>query len=306
MQQDNNRKTIGRQGDSVLTDKVGLIGLGAMGGGYIARLLDQNISLFCYDVMPEACARATGSGAKIARSMQELAAQCELILLSLPKAENVLDVMNELGPHIQPGTVIVDTTTSEPDTSRILAQKAKDNGYDFIDGPVSGGPYGARTGTMTMVVGGDELAFAKAKPILEKMTAKLVHIGPSGAGNTVKIANNLLCAANLVLVSEMAQMAERSGITLSELLTGVNAGSGRSGVSEVNFPRWIMNDGYDSGFTMGLMRKDVGLATELADRFGIDLPATETIASIWDESSEMLEDSADFNEIYKYRKRSNA
>lgn len=288
-----------------MADVVGLIGLGAMGGGYISRLLEQDVELLCYDVLPEARERAASAGASIAHSLKALAEDCDIILLSLPKADNVAVVMQELSPNIRPGTVIVDTTTSEPETTRELARIAKENGYEFIDGPVSGGPNGARTGTMTMVVGGDKLAFNTAKPLLEKMTAKLVYIGPSGAGNTVKIANNLLCAANLVLVSEMAQMAERAGITVSELLTGVNAGSGRSGVSEVNFPRWITNEGYDSGFTMGLMRKDVGLATSLAGQFGIELPATQTIASIWNQSRDMLEDSADFNEIYKYSKQSN-
>ncbi|SCZ74259.1 3-hydroxyisobutyrate dehydrogenase [Epibacterium ulvae] len=282
---------------------IGLVGLGAMGGGYLARLMEQSCDLVCFDAMPEARARAEAAGAKVASSLADLSA-CETVILSLPKASIVAAVMEELGPHLKPGAIVVDTSTSEPDTTKRLAAEAR--GYTFLDGPVSGGPQGARTGTMTMVVGGDEAAFAKVKPLLQKMTGKLVHIGPSGAGHTVKIANNLLCAANLVLMSEMAQMAERAGISLSELLTGINAGSGRSGVSEVNFPKWITNEAYDSGFTMGLMRKDVGLATGLAARLGIDLPATENIASIWENSREMLDDSADFNEIYKYRNRSNA
>lgn len=282
---------------------IGLVGLGAMGGGYLARLMEQNCDLLCYDAMPEARARAEQAGANVAGSLADFSA-CDTVILSLPKAVVVAAVMKELGPHLKQGAVVVDTSTSEPDTTKRLASEAQR--YTFLDRPVSGGPLGARTGTMTMVVGGDEAAFTKVKPLLERITGKLVHIGPSGAGHTVKIANNLLCAANLVLMSEMAQMAERAGISLSELLTGINAGSGRSGVSEVNFPKWITNEAYDSGFTMGLMRKDVGLATGLAERLGIDLPATETIASIWENSREMLDDSADFNEIYKYRKRSNA
>lgn len=282
---------------------IGLVGLGAMGGGYLARLMEQNCDLLCYDAMPEARARAEQAGANVAGSLADFSA-CDTVILSLPKAVVVAAVMKELGPHLKQGAVVVDTSTSEPDTTKRLASEAQR--YTFLDRPVSGGPLGARTGTMTMVVGGDEAAFTKVKPLLERITGKLVHIGPSGAGHTVKIANNLLCAANLVLMSEMAQMAERAGISLSELLTGINAGSGRSGVSEVNFPKWITNEAYDSGFTMGLMRKDVGLATGLAERLGIDLPATETIASIWENSREILDDSADFNEIYKYRKRSNA
>lgn len=285
---------------------IGLIGLGAMGGGYATRLMEQNCEVLCFDTMPEARAWVQAKGASVAASLEVLGLACKTIILSLPKAAIVEVVMAELGPHLRPGTIVIDTSTSEPDTTKRLSAIANDNGYHFLDGPVSGGPLGARTGTMTMVVGGDEVAFAKVRPLLEKMTGKLLHIGPSGAGHTVKIANNLLCAANLVLMGEMAQMAERAGISLAELLAGVNAGSGRSGVSEVNFPKWITNEAYDSGFTMGLMRKDVGLATGLADRLGISLPATEVIAAIWEQSRDMLDDSADFNEIYKYRKRSNA
>jgi 3-hydroxyisobutyrate dehydrogenase len=285
---------------------IGLIGLGAMGGGYLARLMEQNCDVLCFDAMPEARARAQAAGAEVAGSLSDLGAACDTIILSLPKAAIVAAVMEELGPHLTAGTIVIDTSTSEPDTTKRLAMTAAANGYTFLDGPVSGGPIGARSGTMTMVVGGDLDAFTKVRPLLEKMTGKLVHIGPSGAGHTVKIANNLLCAANLVLMSEMAQLAERAGISLSELLTGINAGSGRSGVSEVNFPKWIANEAYDSGFTMGLMRKDVGLATGLADRLALDLPATNIIASVWENSREMLDDSADFNEIFKYRKRSNA
>ena len=284
---------------------IGLIGLGAMGGGYVSRLMDQNFDLLCYDAMPEARDRARELGASVAHSLADFCA-CETVLLSLPKAAIVASVMDELGPHLKPGTIVVDTSTSEPDTTKQLAATAERQGYVFLDGPVSGGPLGARSGTMTMVVGGDKIAFTKVRPLLEKMTGKLLHIGPSGAGHTVKIANNLLCAANLVLMSEMAQMAERAGVSLSELLAGINAGSGRSGVSEVNFPKWITNEAYDSGFTMGLMRKDVGLATGLAGRLGIDLPATEAIAAIWESSREELDDNADFNEIFKFRNTSNA
>lgn len=284
---------------------IGLVGLGAMGSGYLSRLTEMEHQVCCFDVMADARARAASTGAQVASSLEALAQTCELVILSLPTAAIVTEVMAKLDPVLRPGTVVVDTSTSEPDVTRVLAATAKKCGYEFIDAPVSGGPSGARTGTMTMVVGGDPDAFAKARPVLENMTAKLVHLGPSGAGHTVKIANNLLCAANLVLMSEMAQMAERAGLSVSALLEGVNAGSGRSGVSEVNFPRWIVNEAYDSGFTMGLMRKDVGLATALAGRLGVDLPATNAIAAIWEESRELLDDGADFNEIYKYESHAN-
>ena len=279
---------------------IGLVGCGAMGGAMIARLVEQGHTVQCYDASPEARQRADASGGTIKVSLSALAAECDLIILSLPRADIVTQVMSELGPHVRPSAIILDTSTSEPETTKALAQTAKASNYVFLDGPVSGGPFGARSGTMTMVMGGSEEAIDTIRPILAELTAKIVHVGPSGSGHAAKIANNLLCAANLVLVSEMARLAENAGIPLDNLLEGINAGSGRSGVSEVNFPKWILNSGYDSGFTMGLMRKDVGLATKLADSADLDLPATRAIAAIWEDSRSLLEDSADFNEIYKY------
>ena len=283
---------------------IGLVGCGAMGGAMIARLVETGHDVRCFDALPEALARAEAEGGTTCASLAELAALCDRIILSLPKAEIVTSVMDDLAPHLRDGTIILDTSTSEPDTTKRLAAAAQ--GYTFLDGPVSGGPGGARAGSMTMVLGGAANAIDALRPILEDLTAKTVHVGHAGAGHAAKIANNLLCAANLVLVSEMARLAQSCDIPLDSLLQGVNAGSGRSGVSEVNFPKWILNGAYDSGFTMGLMRKDVGLATKLAAQRGIDLPATQAIAAIWEDSRDVLADSADFNEIFKYGATENA
>ncbi len=279
---------------------IGIIGCGAMGGGMVQRLLERGHRVLCHDALPEARARAASYGADSAEDVGEIAERCDVIFLSLPRAEAVEAVMAALGPLLPPGAIIVDTTTSEPETTRVLAQTAAELGYAFLDGPVSGGPQGARQGTMTMVLGGEAGAIERIRPILNDLATTIVHVGPAGSGHAAKIANNLLCAANLVLVSEMTRLAARNGVSLDSLLAGVNAGSGRSGVSEVNFPRWILSGAFDSGFTMGLMRKDVALAAGLADRVGLDLPATRAIADIWESSREMLPDSADFNEIYKY------
>lgn len=283
---------------------IGIVGCGAMGGAMVQRLLEQGQSVVCYDADSEARARMAGTEATVAYNLASVANQSKLIILSLPKADIVRAVMHDLGPMLQKDTVVLDTSTSEPDTTQELALHAERSGYVFIDGPVSGGPKGARTGTMTMVLGGPEETISSISGTLKNLTSKTVHIGPSGSGHAAKIANNLLCAANLALVSEMAKLAQSQGVSLSRLLEGVNAGSGRSGVSEVNFPLWILDEQYNSGFTMGLMRKDVGLAVTLAERNSLDLPATRAIASIWEASRDTLPDNADFNEIYKHENAS--
>ncbi|MFK8083497.1 MAG: NAD(P)-dependent oxidoreductase [Granulosicoccus sp.] len=279
---------------------IGIVGCGAMGGAMVQRLLEHKQSIICYDPDPAARGRMKTTGAEVSEDLNSLATCCELIILSLPKADIVRAVMRDLGPLLPSGTVVLDTSTSEPDTTRELAKVGDEAGYVFIDGPVSGGPKGALAGTMTMVMGGPAETIERIVPILELLTGKRVHVGTSGSGHAAKIANNLLCAANLALISEMARLAESQGVGLQKLLEGVNAGSGRSGVSEVNFPLWILDEQYNSGFTMGLMRKDVGLAVSLAERSALDLPGTRAIAAIWEASRMTIPDAADFNEIYKF------
>lgn len=280
--------------------RLGLIGCGNMGGGMAAQLLGNQCALMCYDPNTDILRKMEKLGATTVSSLIEVARACDIIILSLPKAAIVNAVMEEIMPDIQPGTVILDTSTSEPATSQALSAKGEACGFSFVDGPVSGGPAAANAGTMTMLLGGAAGAITQLKPVLDILTAKAVVVGGSGAGHAAKIANNMLCAANLVLVSEAVRLGQAAGVRPEDLLEGINAGSGRSGVSEVNFPKWILNETFDSGFTMGLMRKDVGLALDLAKRSDVDLAGFAKIADIWLTGTANIPDCADFNEIVKY------
>ncbi|MEM8755383.1 MAG: NAD(P)-dependent oxidoreductase, partial [Pseudomonadota bacterium] len=251
--------------------KVGLIGCGAMGGAMAARLAETGDPPICHDAAHAALEAAAACGGEPAASAAAVAAVADVLILSLPHGAAVRAAMAEAGPALRPGAVVLDATTSDPATSREMAAAADAAGHAFVDAPVSGGPSGARAGTMTMLLGGDADAIARARPVVDRLTAKTVHVGGSGAGHAAKILNNMLCAANLVLVSEAAHMAEAAGLDPAAVLEGVNAGSGRSGVSEVNFPRWALSGAYDSGFTMGLMRKDVALAVAFAEEAGVPL-----------------------------------
>jgi len=194
----------------------------------------------------------------------------------------------------------LDTSTSDPETSQALYAQGQAEGFHFIDGPVSGGPIAARAGAMTMLLGGDADAIAAIRPLIDLLTAKTVHVGGAGAGHAAKIVNNMLCAANLVLVAEAMRLGAAAGVEAEALLEGINAGSGRSGVSEVNYPKWVLPGAFDSGFTMGLMRKDVALARDLAAGAGVEMPGFETIARIWAASAGTLPDSEDFNRITQF------
>lgn len=280
--------------------QVGVIGCGNMGGGMVRQLVAAGMSPICFDPNQATCDLMRSAGAEVATSASQLASKAQIIILSLPKAAVVEEVMGQIMTSIQPKSIILDTSTSDPATSQKMAALSIAQGAQFIDGPVSGGPEAANAGTMTMLLGGDVQAIDALRPVLDVITAKTVVVGGSGAGHAAKIANNMLCAANLVLVAEAVRLGEASGVSAKDLLAGINAGSGRSGVSEVNFPKWVLSDAFDSGFTMGLMRKDVGLALDLAKSSGVDVAGFSGIADIWLNRSDHVADTADFNEIVKY------
>jgi 3-hydroxyisobutyrate dehydrogenase len=281
--------------------RLGIIGCGNMGGGMASQLIQNGFALTCFDQSPKISSKMDALGATIATSAGALAKSCDVIILSLPKASVVEAVMAQISSDIQTDTVILDASTSEPTTSQAMAAKGAQHGFAFVDGPVSGGPAAANAGTMTMLLGGDANAIETLRPALDILTAKTVIVGGSGAGHAAKIANNMLCAANLALVGEAIRLGQAAGVNPQDLLEGINAGSGRSGVSEVNFPKWVLNDTFDSGFSMGLMRKDVGLALDLAKTSGVDLSGFANIADIWLNRSTDIADSEDFNAIIKTR-----
>jgi 3-hydroxyisobutyrate dehydrogenase len=148
-----------------------------------------------------------------------------------------------------------------------------------------------------MMIGGDAEHVRAAQPVLDAIAAKVIHVGASGAGNVAKLVNNLLVAVNLLTVSEAMRLSEAAGVPTADVLKVVNAASGRSAVSEVNYPRWIQSGTFDSGFTMGLMRKDVRLAKSLIAETGLDLPLAEMVARVWKESADRLADGEDFNRV---------
>ena len=279
--------------------KLGIIGCGNMGGGMARHLADSGWQVAAHD--PDADRLAALAGVDAFPHARALAAACDVIVLSLPTAAIVRAVMAEIADALTQGATILDTSTSDPATSQALHAECAARGVQFIDGPVSGGPSAARAGSMTMVLGGEAQAIANIRPLLDALTARTVHIGGPGAGHAAKIVNNMLCAANLVLVAEAVRLGQAAGVAPAALLEGVNAGSGRSAVSEGNFPKWVLPDAFDSGFTMGLMRKDVRLAQTLAEGAGVPVPAFTRIAQIWADSAATLPDGDDFNRIVQFQ-----
>lgn len=289
--------------------KVGLIGLGNMGRGMALTLKRKGFELVGTDVSPATRESLAKEGISVRETIGEVVSGCDLVILSLPTAaivEQVVSGPNGILANAKPGLLVVDTSTSHPETTRRLARALNAAGMSMLDAPVSGGPKGAITATMAMVIGGSKEDLERAEPILAAMTAKRVHVGDIGAGHVAKIANNLFAAAHLLIAGEVIRMAAKAGVPTEQLLQGINAGSGRSFITEHSYPTWIMNGQFDSGFTMKLMRKDVRLSQELIAALAIDLPMSAKVAELWALSAQSISDDEDFNRIVELGTRDQA
>ncbi len=281
---------------------VGVIGLGAMGNGMAKTLLREGFQVVGTDLGEAQKAAAAELGVQVVDSIAALCEHTDTFVLSLPMSKHVQAVIQGEGgllEHAPAGSLMIDTSTSEPEITRDLAGCLDSKGHQMLDAPVSGGPAGAAAGTMVMVVGGEAAALERGMPVLNALSSKVVHLGDSGSGHVAKLINNLLCAAHLITTAEAVALGKRAGLDPALLIEGLNAGSGRSAISEVNFPRWILNEGFDSGFTMQLMRKDVRLAKKLMADMQLDLPVADQIAQIWAASEDCIADAEDFNCIIK-------
>ncbi|MFN9094536.1 MAG: NAD(P)-dependent oxidoreductase, partial [Alphaproteobacteria bacterium] len=231
---------------------VAVIGLGNMGMAMLKRLLATGHQPRAWDLDPAKRAAARQAGAAIGADIADIVA--DLTIFSLPHDAAVAEVLGHVLPALPQGAVIIDTSTLAPRAVRGFAEQAKARGVFYLDAPVSGGPAGAAAGSMAMMVGGDATALERATPVLQHLTARLLHIAPSGAGQVAKLVNNLLVASHLVTAGEALRLGAAAGVTPEALLPVLNGASGRSAVTEVNWPRWIIPGSFDSGFSAGLMR----------------------------------------------------
>ncbi|SAL25687.1 NAD(P)-dependent oxidoreductase [Caballeronia humi] len=282
---------------------VGVIGLGNMGRGMALSLKRGGYAVLGFDAAPGVAAKLQEEGVEARESIAAIARDADVLILSLPTSEIVEQVVlgaDGVAANAKPGLIVVDTTTAEPNSTRKVAAALAEMKIGFVDGPVSGGPKGAATATMTMVLGGSEQDVAAVEPILAVISAKRVHVGPVGAGHVTKIINNLLTGIHLLAASEAVRAAEAAGVDPQKLVEALNGGSGRNSATLTNYPTWIFNDKFDSGFTMKLMRKDVRLAMDLLRGQGAEAPMSAEAGRLWAESAKTIGDAEDFNRIVQF------
>lgn len=282
---------------------VGVIGLGNMGRGMARSAARGGYRVLGFDAAPGAAAALEADGVEARDSIAAIAGEADVLILSLPTSAIVEEVVLGKGGVAssgKAGLIVVDTTTADPDSTRKVAAALAECRIGFVDAPVSGGPKGAATATMTMVLGGSDADVAAVEPILAVISAKRVHVGPVGAGHVTKIINNMLTGVHLLAASEAVRAAQGAGVDPEKLVEALNGGSGRNSATLTNYPTWIFNGKFDSGFTMKLMRKDVRLAMALLDNVHEDAPIAKEAGRLWAASEASIGDAEDFNRIVQF------
>lgn len=216
----------------------------------------------------EAHAKEFGSRAVSLESI----AEAEVIFTCVPVSQDVDGLARALLPHLRPGTLWVDNTSGEPELAKQTAQRLADRGVRYLDAPLSGGVIGAQNARATAMVGGEAADFERARPFLEAYCAKIVHVGPLGAGHAVKAVNNALLAVNLWALSEGLVALAKQGVGAGVALEVINASSGRSNVSENLFPSRVVTRSFPNTFALGLLAKDLGICMEVVDAAGTPAP----------------------------------
>jgi len=280
---------------------IGFIGLGMMGLPMARNLLKAGFSLVACDPS-EAARQALEGDVLFAATPAGVADACEIIVLMLPDSPIVAKVVEGEGgllPVLRRGQLVIDMSSSLPGETRRLAPLVASKGAAYIDAPVSGGVTKARSGTLAIMVGGDDAAYAKAEPVLRGMGETLIRTGAVGSAHAMKALNNFVYAAGQLAAAEALRMGEALDLDLGILANVLNASSGRNITTETKLKSMIGGT-YELGFSLGLMRKDLETAGAIAAETGIDAPSLATCRSMWTEALAALGPRVDTTEIHRF------
>jgi 3-hydroxyisobutyrate dehydrogenase-like beta-hydroxyacid dehydrogenase len=246
--------------------KVGIVGLGNMGGRMARRIAAGGEAISGYDVDAE---RAAALAIDPAASLQALAADAEVVLLSLPDSGVIEAVMHDLEPHLRAGQIVVDLSTAAPDSTVAIHARLAERDIDYLDAGISGGAAAAEAGTLTIMVGGSADALATVRPVLDHVAAHVHHMGDSGAGHVAKLLNNFLNGVSLAATAEVMVAARKAGLDLRQFLEVVNTSSGVNFATLNRFPKIVDGDYLEGGLTSNLMAKDLALYLDLVRRLEV-------------------------------------
>ena len=282
--------------------KVGVIGLGNMGRGIAKNLIKAGGDVFVWDVDQEVHT-SYAQTATIAEP-SDMAQKCQIIFFVVPgslEIDALLKGKKSMLINPRRGLVMYDFTTSDPFYTKKLARRAAKKGVAYLDaGMTGGGAQAADKGTMTLMIGGDEKVFKRTAPVLAPVAKKLIYLGNSGAGHTMKVVHNMITHTNFFALCEAAHLGRRAGIKLEDLIEVFNHGNARSFISERRFPDHILSETWDGRSRVYNLNKDVGLAIAMADKLGASVNIGRDTYSYVQEAIRQGRAEDDFTRLYPH------
>lgn len=293
--------------------KVGLIGLGLMGRPMGLNLLKAGYSLTVWNRTATRAESLVAAGAKLAQSPREVAAASDVLITIVsdpPALEEVLWGGSAAGSGkssgaleaLRPGSLYIDSSTVSPVLARKIAAACSQRQVDFLDAPVTGGTWGAEKGELVFMVGGDAKVIEEAEPILSVLGKRWFHLGPSGAGQTIKLAMNLILALQVDALAEALALVTAAGLQGEKLVQVLQSSMGRSGLLDIKAPLLLKGE-YAPSFPIRLMQKDVGLALDLAKEVGVVLPAGAAAYTTYSAVKDAAKEDLDYAAVMKFWQR---
>ena len=262
-----------------MADRIGFIGLGIMGKPMARNVMEAGYDLVVYNRTREKAEEISGDGATVADSPREVAEGSDVVITMLPDSPDVWEVVggeNGVLEGIEEGALLVDMSTISPVVTRELAEEVEERGASMLDAPVSGGDVGAQEGTLSIMVGGGEEDFERARPLFEVMGQTITHVGPSGAGQTAKAANQIVVALTIEAISEALVLGSKAGAAPEKILEALSGGLAGSKVMEAKREKFLSHT-FDPGFRVELHHKDLGIALAAGREYGVPLPVTAIV-----------------------------
>ena len=285
---------------------IAFIGLGNMGGPMAANLVKAGHKVTAFDLVAASCDQASADGAAIAESSVACVKDADVVITMLPAGKHVLSVWNEVVPAMAKGSLIIDCSTIDVESAKQAHALAAQQSVLSVDAPVSGGTGGAKGATLTFMCGGEEKAFAAAKPVLENMGKKIVHCGVGGAGQAAKICNNMILGISMIGVGEAFALAEKLGLSHQALFDVASTSSGQCWALTSYcpvpgpVPTSPANNGYKPGFASNLMVKDLTLAQDAANTAGAVTPLGKHAQEIYKAFDAAGHGGVDFSGIIQH------
>jgi len=283
--------------------KCGVIGLGAMGAGMAGNLHKADrLHRIWNRTASKADTLSKETGVETADSIENLATECDLIVTCVSRDADVIEVVKKISETANPGTVVVDTSTVSSDTAEQAAAILGKKDIQFLDCPVSGGVEGAKNGTLSMMVGGDETVLEKARDALSAMASNIVYIGPTGSGQACKAVNQIMCAGINQAVTESLAFGEDMNLNMNRVIDVVTKGAAGNWFLEHRGKTMIAGE-YDIGFKVNLHHKDLGICLKMAEQNPeSNLPLVEQTVKDYETLMEQGFGDEDISSLYRLRR----